>query len=113
MTVTAAIIKALPSGEFSAIADATVERYIARAEARLHAGTWGDLYDTAVELLTAHMLVSLVAGGQGPAGPVTSEGAGPLSRSYAAPANISSMQSTVYGSQLVELRKELGLMGVV
>jgi hypothetical protein len=113
MSVTAADIQALPGGEFAAVAPSIIDKYIARAERRIHQATWGARYDDAVELLTAHMLLSAIAGGASAAGSVTSEGAGPFSRGYAGSARPSQYDSTSYGQQYAAMMRELGTMGFV
>lgn len=116
MTVTAAQIKALPSGEFSSDSDDTVNEYIAQAQARLSESAFGDLYDTAVKYMTAHLLSSDKTGAHGPAGPVTSESAGSVSRSYATSQGVSGqsgLNNTVYGRRVVEIRNSLSLGGFV
>jgi hypothetical protein len=111
MTTTAATVKALPSGEFSAIADATIDAYIARAKLRLSTSSYGALYEDAVLYLTAHLL-SLDTSGTGAApGQVTSESAGSMSRSYATPTNNSSsgLTATHWGRTLIQMQRELFL----
>ena len=113
MTVTAADIQALPSGEFAAVSSTVIDKYIARAQRRIHEPTWGDHYDDAVELLTAHMLAISTGGGRAAAGAVTSEGAGPFSRGYAGSSRPSAYDATSYGQEFAAMLRELGLMGFV
>ena len=115
MTVTAADIKALPSGEFSALSDAVIDAAIAQAERRIDSGTWGTSYDDGVTNLTAHILCIGIRGGRGAQGPVVSESAGSLSRTYAAYATFDAkdkqLNASPYGQAFVQLRAELGIMG--
>ena len=113
MAVTAADIQALPSGEFAAVTSTVIDTYIARAKRRIHEGTWGDSYDDAVLLLTAHMLVGALAGGRSPSGTVTSESAGPFARGYAGSSRASAYDATIYGQEFAAMLRELGLMGFV
>lgn len=118
MAVSAADIQGMPSGEFASVSDATILAYITEAEARLDSGTWGAKYDLGVKYLAAHELAVDISGGMGAAGPVISESAGPLSRSYAASAlfsasNASNLNATSYGRKFQQLRNELGIMGFI
>lgn len=118
MSVTSADIKALPSGEFASVLDATVDIYITEAQSRIHQTTWGDQYDLGVKYLTAHALALDMGGAHGAAGPVASESAGPVSRSYAAYSIFGStggdnLNATAYGRKFQMLRKELCIFGVV
>lgn len=75
----------------------------------LNAPSWGDKLDLATLLLAAHLgAITLRGGGAGGVGPVLSESAGAVSRSYA---NTLMMQqgmaaygATVWGQQYVTLR---------
>lgn len=105
MTITAADIKAMPSGEFAALADATVNGYIAEAMVDVSADVWGDRYDSGVKYLTAHLIACDKMGATGPSGPVVSSSAGGLSRSYASgqPSLSSTLAATSYGRRYLEL----------
>lgn len=106
MTTTAANIQALPSGEFAAVADATLDIYIARATARVSAD-WSDtIRDTAILYLAAH-LYALDAQGTGAAsGAVSSESAGSVSRSYAVSATSTGYGATHWGRVFEQLLRE-------
>lgn len=82
MAVVAATIKGLPSGEFSGVADAVVDDYIAFAEQLTDRDYFGDLADRAVTYLAAHLLSLDTQGSDASGGGVASKTAGSLSVSY-------------------------------
>jgi hypothetical protein len=87
----------------------TQDAILAFVVSYLNAASWGDKYDLASLLLAAHLgAITLRGGGAGGAGPVLSESAGSVSRSYA---NTLMMQAgmgiygaTVWGQQYATLR---------
>jgi hypothetical protein len=106
MTVAWTHIRDLPSGEFAGASQSVIEGYIAEASRQLSEFGWGDFYDEGIKYLAAHLLAVMKAGSKGSAGPVTSERAGPVARSYAA-AEMSSteaLSATTYGRRFMELR---------
>lgn len=118
MTIVAADIKALPSGEFAALDDAVVTRYIEKAKLQVSEQLWASKYDEGVESLAAHLLSVAIAGAVGPSGPVAAETIGPMSRTYASYAAFSgtdkdSLNATSYGREYKRLRATLGLTGFV
>jgi hypothetical protein len=109
MSVTASDIRDLPSGEFSSLTDAVINRFLAEAGREVNASVWGDRYDDGILYLTAHLLAFAKKGATGAAGPVTSETAGPLSISYggAATASDAALASTSYGRRYLEIAHTL------
>ena len=67
---------------------------------------WGTCADLAQALVAAHLITLALKGGSGPAGPVTAESGGGLSRSYAS-ATVSAAsgfwQSTTFGQRYWQL----------
>jgi hypothetical protein len=110
MAVTAADIQGMLSGEFASLSAGTINPFIAEAERQLSISRWDALYDDGVRYLTAHLIATQSLGASAPSGPVTSESAGPLSRSYAAAATWSpdGLDSTVYGRRFLELQRLVG-----
>lgn len=102
-------IRDLPSGEFASLSEAAIAPYIAEASREVAESVYGDRYDDAVKYLAAHLIAVLTAGSRGTAGPVVSESAGPVSRSYAAPATIVSehFAATVYGRRFLDIRRQV------
>lgn len=101
--------------EFTAVADAVVDAWIARAEPQINPDSFGDNTVYAGALLTAHMLTRFPPQGTviapAPVGAVTSESVGGISISYAAPPVgkailDASLGSTRYG---IEFSRMLGL----
>jgi len=115
VAVTASDVKSLPSGEFAAVADAVVEGFIAEAQRDISSTAWGTRYDDGVLYLSAHLLAVIMGGGVGVSGPVVSETAGPVSRSYAGPIGLAaeSLATTVYGRRYLQILHTLGLGPVV
>jgi hypothetical protein len=107
------------AGEFSAVADGTVENFLAYAALRIDTGIWGNVYDQALVYLAAHMLkMDPSYGGAytGAAGAVIAQKDGDLSRSYAAPPAVSSLTDsyllrTSYGAQFLALRDSRAEVG--
>lgn len=109
MAVTATSLKALGGSAFAAIADATVDAWIAIADQRVDATVFGDLYDNALSFLTLHLLQSFVltgGGTSGPTGEVSSLTVGAVSVSFNT-ANSAAMDaeygSTAWGKQFLSL----------
>jgi hypothetical protein len=106
MATTAADIQALPSGEFAAVADATLNIYIARAEARVSTD-WGTMRDTAVLYLAAHLYALDKQGTNAASGPLMSIGAGPIHRAYATTREGSrGYDATHWGRQFAQMMTE-------
>lgn len=101
--------------ELASVATATQNAILADVAAQLVAAQWGSRYDVACTYLAAHLGTLSKSGGQGVAGPVTSETVGSVSRSYAAPAvSESGMGSTSYGREYERLKKQnVGRIGLV
>jgi hypothetical protein len=92
--------------EFASVDQTRIESFIARAQRRINSDFWGDFYDDAVLYLTAHLLRG--ASGTGGGGPVVSESAGPLSRSYAVPTGCPSQYAaTPYGVEYWSMLQSL------
>lgn len=98
--------------ELSTVPEARQNFILARVNTELAANVWGDRLDIGRVYLAAHLATRSNAGAGGgvaPAGPVTSESVGSVSRSYAAPAgsSASDYKSTVYGEEYANLVKQL------
>jgi len=106
---TAADIRALPSGEFAQLVDGSIQPFIDEAAREVSADVFGTIYEDAVKYLAAHLLAGIMSGSKGAAGPVISETAGPLSRSFSAPvvSATDSLQSTAYGRRYLDLRRQV------
>jgi len=72
---------------------------------------WGTLRATGEALAAGHIALQALEGSGGPSGPVVSESAGGLSRSYAAPGGLSRSDSewatTTFGQRFLRLRATL------
>jgi hypothetical protein len=109
--VSLALFRALVD-EFSAVADATVEIFIAQAALRMDSGIWGNVYSQANVYLAAHMMKlspSYGGGSSAAGGALTSQRDGDLARNYAAPPTTSSLSDayllrTAYGAEFLYLR---------
>lgn len=88
--------------------DSELDTAIELATARVSSGVWGDRYRQGVAYLAAHVLTIAAREGSG-VGPITSEKAGKVSRSYgfSAQADSGGYGSTEYGKQFLQLRSEL------
>lgn len=109
MAVVASDIKELPSGEFSSVADGTVERYIAEAEREISRSAFGERADDAVLYLSAHLLAVAKGGSSAPSTAVTQVTVGPLTKQYAQPGfsnNPDALASTSYGRRYIEIRHQ-------
>jgi hypothetical protein len=108
---TVALVEAL-APEF--VGDTRVAAFIELATARMHAVTWGTLYSQGAAYLAAHLLAMAPSVGRGPPGPITSEKALDLARSYGMPAvdpsDYGYLRSS-YGASYLQLRDELGAVG--
>lgn len=121
MAVTADNVRDLSlSGEFDTLSDPQIDARILLAESFVNRSVWDtsesggrDLGDDGVAHLAAHFIVVDKRGSTGPAGPVTAEAAGGMSRSYAAPSLPSltdaMLMRTTYGQRFVMLRRTLPL----
>lgn len=112
MPVTAADVRALaPGGEFSdpPVTDAMIDAAIAGATFSLAtADAWRSesQYDYALSLASAHVLARRLGGAAGPAGPVTSEKDGAVSRAFGMLSGGKShawWSSTTWGQELLAL----------
>lgn len=89
---------------------------LADVAAQLDADALGARYDLASKYLAAHLATVSLRGGNGPAGPVVSQSAGDLSRTFAQPqgGTGTSLDSTNYGREFQRLVSlSLGGLGVV
>lgn len=99
-------------GAFTALLDAQIQTFLDQAECYLHAATWGDCYDTAHALLTAHFL--LTAKQAAAPGPMQSASAGGLSASWgSSPLSTSELGTTAFGIQYLALRRSRGFTPIV
>lgn len=97
--------------EFNDIGAGRINAVIGIAHGRLGEAAWGDCFEYAQALLTAHMLASALSGNSmdGGTGPITSQSVGDLSESFGQ-LNVSDSDSvyttTKYGVEFLALRKE-------
>lgn len=114
MAVTYLDIQALAS-EFACLSQIRIDPFIARSQRRLNAAFWGALYDDGVTYLAAHLLASAQPPSDKVGGGVTSEAAGPVSRSKAAvsfqgiPAEYA---GTAWGREYYSLLKSLRFQAI-
>lgn len=99
------ILKAV-APELEDKSDDTLDTYIELAAQRLSAAMWGDYFQQGVAYLAAH-LATLADREGGAAGPVQSEQAGQVSRSYGVPQNVQNYRSTAYGEEFLALRRQV------
>lgn len=111
MAVTYIDVQNLPGGEFAATSEADINFMMDLARFLVDEGYYGDSYDKALLLATAHLLKD---GGDGlntggfPTGPVTSRTAGPFNQTFGQ-MSMASFQSrwdtTSYGRMLYALMR--------
>lgn len=96
------------AAELSTVATSKQNAILADVSAQLALSQWGSQarLDIAAKYLAAH-LASVK--GVAPAGPMTSETVGPLTRSFAAPmmTSTNALESTGYGREFLRLRRTL------
>lgn len=88
--------------ELSTLAVNVQNAILADVTVLLNVNVFGDKYTMAACYLAAHKGTIAKIKGQGPAGPITSESTGRVSRSYASPAQLpreDDLSSTLYGRQ--------------
>jgi len=73
----------------------------------VNAKRWAATYGAGVLNLAAHTLAVELRGSKAHGGPVASESAGPLSRSYAVAASNDALDSTSYGREYKRLRESI------
>ncbi len=95
--------------EFEAISNATVSRFITKAECRVNRMEWGKKADDGVGYLTAHLLKRLAQGDGAASGPVASEKVGDIAVSYGVSDDFKNRElaSTVYGRQYLDICGEV------
>jgi len=109
VSVTAADVKGLAT-ELAAVADATIETWIAIVERRIDRATFGGKADDAVTFLTAHMVTlatKAAAGGSGSVGALQSRRVGDVAASFAvSPGSMSdeALRATMWGQLYLDLR---------
>lgn len=73
---------------------------------------WGSRRELGESLVAGHIALEAIEGSGGPAGPVVSESAGGLSRSYASPGGLSradgQWSTTTFGMRYLRIRATLG-----
>jgi hypothetical protein len=90
--------------EFGSKPDSELEDYIELAAEEVSAGVFGDMYQSAVANLAAHFLTNAASDGHA-SGPLTSERAGEVSRSYGFSANRDGqLDTTTYGAEFKRIR---------
>ena len=82
--------------------------YLADAEAEIDSSKWGDMYQRGRAHLALHMAFLATSSGRGPAGALTAESLGDMSRSYAAPSLSHVLESTNYGIEFLRLKRQVG-----
>jgi hypothetical protein len=101
--------------ETAGVADATLSQFLSLAALRMTAAEWGAVYEQAVCYLAGHILTLSPsnprrAGGSTHAGPVSSESAGGVSRSYGSISTKTTEESTLAmtdaGRAFLELRAQ-------
>jgi hypothetical protein len=106
--VTVSQVKAM-GPELASVSDAFVQIYLdIVTSCFLGKEFWGDCYDTAVKLMTAHFVTVAGRGGASSSGPVTSERVGDLARSYGSfqfDGDIDELSTTPYGVMFITLRR--------
>lgn len=112
MSVTYTDIQALAPGEFASTPTSYINDAILEASLLLDEGSWGDYYDRALTLATAHILAtSLQGSGGGQAGAIASMTAGQVSVSYGGAGGGSlwglDWGSTGYGVRLKALMRKV------
>ncbi len=97
--------------EFSPVSDGYIQCVLDDEAACIVGDIWGGLRRRAEALVAAHIVSRQMQGSNGPAGPVVSESAGGLSRSYASPGGLSRSDSewgtTSYGKRYLTMRSTL------
>jgi hypothetical protein len=91
----------------TAYTDDELDTFISLAETQIGPAVWGDLYDQGLVYLAAHTAaVSDRTGSAG--GPIQSEKAGAVSRSYATSSNqVSEYDQTKYGKKFKKLQSQV------
>ena len=112
MAATPAMVQKLDlAGEFSGISDEIIQCIIDDDAVPRVGEIWGDCRDQATTLMAAHILARRLKGSSAPAGPVVSQSAGGLSRTYAGPSGpgISDnlLMSTTYGQDYLALAAKI------
>lgn len=103
-TSTLDILKAI-APEFASKATADLNLFLELAAARLSATVWGRYYQQGVAYLAAHMLE--LSTREGAAGPIQSEQAGQVSRSYGPFQHPSHYGATGYGDEFLNIRRQV------
>lgn len=106
MAITASQLKAT-FPEFSAVAEATIDIWIAQAGNRIADAAWGVKRDDGALFLTAHLLKLSIDGSVHDAGPVSSEKTLSTSASYSVGDAFTNdaLGSTSYGRYYIGLRR--------
>lgn len=108
MPVTVDDIRALsPIGEFDGVKDPAIQSAIDQASLTIEPTSWCEEFvDPATANLAAHILALRLGGSNGVAGPVTSESAGGISRSFGFAGSTSGSsyyQKTIWGQEYERL----------
>lgn len=92
--------------QYESIGDDTLNTYITLAAQRIAPAVFGEVYEQAVAYLAAHMLV-MNRDRKGASGPVTSERAGEVARSYGFSPDYTNSYygATGYGREFLSLRR--------
>ena len=103
--------------ELASVSDGYLQCVLDNEAACLIGDMWGDLRKVGEALVAAHIAAKELQGSNGPAGPVVSESAGGLSRSYASPGGQSRSDSywatTSFGQRYLNLRATLPTSPIV
>lgn len=108
VTITPCDVQAMSlSGEFDKLSDTQIQSVIDDVALQVNVDVCGDLAELVCKNLAAHMLSMRKRKGGGPAGPVTAQAAGGISRSYAVPSNLNERRAyfsqTSYGQEYMRL----------
>lgn len=101
--------------EFESTDNATVTRFIGKAEIRVNRTEWGNKADDGIGFLTAHLLKRLEQGDGAASGPVASERVGDIAVSYGVSDDFKNRElaSTAYGRSYLDLQGEVFAARVV
>ena len=110
-----------PDGEFDALEDSYIQKFLDLAAPMFNADRWGDLYPEGVANFVAHSIVlSKARAARGlvvDEGDVTEKHVGPVGESFNAELQVLMAQDTYmltdYGKRYCELREMVGLGGTV
>lgn len=95
----------LVASEFSARPDSEVNDFIEMATERIDVAVFGDDYQQALAYLAAHMMAIADKNTGNSPGPVVSERAGEISRTYGYSQAVGNYKATTYGQEFIAIRR--------